>query len=206
MLDPFSRWRGWPSWAMWRLLQCEVISGYSVLFHSLASMSVLCRSYSSLGFYGAFVPLLVWVPLPVLFGDSVIEQPSPRFWISSSTQGGKQTVLASVLLQWRDSTAVAAVRKENSCLGMACSFRGLLHRHHGRGMLEKELRVLRSDQKTQEERHWTRPGLLKLQHLQWHTSSSKAAPSNPSQVMTKYSNMWVYGSHSYSDHHRKSLK
>lgn len=111
---------------MWRLLQCEVISGYSVLFHSLVSMSVLYRSYSSLDFYGAFVPLLVWVPLPVLFGDSVIEQPSPRFRISSSTRGGKQTVLASV------RTAVAAVRKENSCLGMACSFRGLLHCHHGR--------------------------------------------------------------------------
>jgi hypothetical protein len=48
---------------------------------------------------------------------------------------------------------------------------------------------------------------LKLRSpCQWHTTSNKATPTNPSQVvlllMTKHSNIWAYSwGHSYSNHH-----
>lgn len=66
--------------------------------------------------------------------------------------------------------------KENILLGLAYSFGGLVHYHHGMKhgstqadtVLEKKLRVLHSDPKLAgRERHWTWLGFLKPQvHLQ----------------------------------------
>ena len=60
---------------------------------------------------------------------------------------------------------MANLIKENIYMGLACSFRGLVHYHHGRKhgriqtdmVLEKELRVLHLDLKAVEgagEPHW----------------------------------------------------
>ena len=98
-------------------------------------------------------------------------------------------------------------------------FRGQVHGHHGgkhggmqASMVLEELRVLRLDPQAVEGDYVI---LAKWAYLrpqspppQWHTSSNKTTPTHKRIYllivplsMTKHSNTWVYGSHTYSNHH-----
>ena len=96
--------------------------------------------------------------------------------------------------------ASATLVKESIELGLACSFRGLAHYHHGREhsgaqadtVLEKKLKALHPDlQAAGRESHWACLWLLKFQgpfsatpfFQQGHIYSSKTIPSNPFKVV-----------------------
>jgi hypothetical protein len=120
---------------------------------------------------------------------------------------------ASVLLLWRDTMTMATLIKESILLGLAYSFRGLVHYHHGRKhgsvpagiVMKKSLGVLHMESLAEDrEKHWPTP--MTYFHQQRYTYSNKAMPPSPFQVVLlpsdKNWNVWPYWSHFYSHHHR----
>ena len=96
-----------------------------------------------------------------------------------------------ISLLWRDSMTTATLLKENISLGLAYSFKGSVHCHHGRkhgsiqaGTVLEELRL-----DPQAARDCV-PQWAKLDHVwsqspppQWHTSSNKDTPT-PARLLS----------------------
>ena len=117
-------------------------------------------------------------------------------------------VLVTVSLLWRDTMTKITLIKANICLGLAYSFRGSVHYHHGRKhgsmqaylVLEKELRILHLGPEAArkrlshtgvepEHRRPQSPHFLQ----QGHTSSNNATPPNsvtPHGQVLRHTNLW----------------